>query len=373
MKKYKADIIFWITLIVILFGSYKLRGVVFPFYIGFGLAYLFNPIIKKVQLLIKNRILATITTLLLGLILFLGITALFANEISRDINRLGATFSNFREVNSKEIDESANWVKDNFDTYIQPLLDRGETKLDSISNEGISSVLEKDSLMHKIDFTELKKIGASIFNNEDKLGSNTEKETGVNWILVMFSSVGYFLYIIFSWPYFESKLALLNKRSKSERLSLIFSEVKSVFKAFFQQRGLIALIYSIYFVLSFYLIGIPGALILGLFAGVLCFIPYLQYIVLLPIALCCVILNMEGAMSYIFYLAISVGIFVIGSLLEELLLIPKIMKQENSINPAILLLSVAVFGELMGLFGVMFAVPFTILLKSYLKKIIFLN
>ena len=82
MKKYKADIIFWITLIVILFGSYKLRGVVLPFYIGFGLAYLFNPIIKKVQLLIKNRILATITTLLLGLISFLGITALFANEIS---------------------------------------------------------------------------------------------------------------------------------------------------------------------------------------------------------------------------------------------------------------------------------------------------
>ena len=75
----------------------------------------------------------------------------------------------------------------------------------------------------------------------------------------------------------------------------------------------------------------------------------------------------------VFYLAISVGIFVTGSLLEELLLIPKIMKQENSINPAILLLSVAVFGELMGLFGVMFAVPFTILLKSYLKKVIFLN
>lgn len=373
MKKYKADIIFWITLILILFGSYNLRGIVLPFYIGFGLAYVFNPIIKKVQLFVKNRVLATITTLLLSLVLFLGITAVFANEISRDINRLGATFSNFREVNSKEIDESANWVKDNFDTYIQPLLDRGENKLDSISNEGISSVLEKDSLMHKIDFTELKKIGASIFNNEDKLGNNTEKETGVNWILVIFSSVGYFLYIIFYWPYFESKLVLLIKRSNSERFSLIISEVKSVFKAFFQQRGLIVLIYSIYFVLSFYLLGIPGALILGLFAGILCFVPYLQYIVLLPIALCCVILNMEGAMSYIFYLVISVGIFVIGSLLEELLLIPKIMKQENSINPAVLLLSVAVFGELMGLFGVMFAVPFTILLKSYLKKVIFLN
>ena len=62
----------------------------------------------------------------------------------------------------------------------------------------------------------------------------------------------------------------------------------------------------------------------------------------------CVILNMEGEMSYLFYLAISFGIFVLGTLLEELLLIPKIMKQENSLNPAILLLTVAIFGDLKG-------------------------
>ena len=95
MKKYKADIIFWITLIALLFGSYQLRSVVLPFFIGCGLAYVFNPIIKKVQLLIKNRILATVTTLLLGLVLFLGVTALFANKIRRDVKMLGAIFFTF--------------------------------------------------------------------------------------------------------------------------------------------------------------------------------------------------------------------------------------------------------------------------------------
>jgi len=370
MKKYKADIIFWVTVVMILFCSYQLKNIVLPFYIALALAYFFNPFVELTQRLIKNRILAVTTTLLSSLILILGIVLLFTNEIVRDVNRLSSTFAHFKEVNSKEIDETAGWVKEQFGEYVQPLLENGGAHLDSLSNQDIGTLLSNDSLTSQIDVAALESIYDSLF--EDKVESTIEvkQKEGVNWFAIIFASFGYFLYIIYTWEYFSSRLSKVFSSTKESALGKMLLEVKDVFRLYFRQKGLMVLIYMAYFILSFYLLGLPGALLLGVLSGLLCFVPYLQYIMLLPIAICCIILNLEGDFSYIFYLGIAIGIFILGTLMEELILNPKVFKQENSINPAILMVSVAVFGELMGLFGIMLAVPMTILIKSYLKKIL---
>lgn len=370
MKKYRADIILWGTVVALLFCSYQLREIVLPFYIALVLAYIFNPFVLKIGKVIKNRILAVITTLLIALIFFFGLSFVFANEIARDVNRLGSTFAHFKEVNSEKIDESANWVKQHFSEYVEPVLKKGEGKIDSLANEDIGALIQNDSLVSQINFEELEGVYNSIFSSDSEEGA-IQEESGANWIVIILSSIGYFIYVIFTWEYFESRLKRISNRGEGSRLTLLLKEAKSVFKSFFLQRGLIVLIYIVFFIVSFYLLGLPGALILGLISGLLCFVPYLQYIMLFPIAICCIILNMEGEFSYIFYLSIAIGVFVIGTLLEELVLYPKIMKQSNSINPAILMVSIAVFGEVMGLFGVLLAVPMTILLKSYFKRILF--
>lgn len=368
MKKYKADIIFWLTLLVILFCSYQLKNVVLPFYVALGLAYIFNPLVKQVQKVIKNRVASVTVSIFSSLVLIVGILLIFTGEIVRDVNRLSSTFSHFKEVNSKEIDKTADWVKEQFGEYIEPLLNQGEVKLDSLSNEGVSGILSNDSLTSQIDIAGLESIYASLFSDSEK-GTTVEKEKdGVNWILVFLSSIGYFLYIIYTWGYFETRLNKIFKSNKESTLGKVLVEVKTIFKLYLKQKGLIVLIYMGYFILSFYLLGLPGALIIGVISGLLCFVQYLQYLMLLPIAICCIILNLEGEFSYLFYLSISAGIFILGTLIEELLLIPRIFKQENSINPAVLMISIAVFGELMGLFGIMLAVPMTILIKSYLKR-----
>ena len=368
MKKYKADIIFWLTLLVILFCSYQLKNVVLPFYVALGLAYIFNPLVKQVQKVIKNRVAAVTVSILSSLVIVVGVLLIFTGEIVRDVNRLSSTFSHFKEVNSKEIDETADWVKEQFGEYVEPLLNQGEVKLDSLSNEGISGILSNDSLTSQIDIAGLESIYASLFSDSEK-GTTVEKEKdGVNWILVFLSSIGYFLYIIYTWGYFETRLNKIFISNKESTLGKVLVEVKTIFKLYLKQKGLIVLIYMGYFILSFYLLGLPGALIIGVISGLLCFVQYLQYLMLLPIAICCIILNLEGEFSYLFYLSISAGIFILGTLIEELLLIPRIFKQENSINPAVLMISIAVFGELMGLFGIMLAVPMTILIKSYLKR-----
>ena len=372
MKKYKSDIVFWLVIIIALIGGYQLREVVLPFGLALLLAAGFAPLADLFQKLTKNRALAVSSALLSIIVAIASVLLLFTAEIIRDTNRLGNTFSQFAEVNSSEIDDSANWVKEQFDEYIQPLMNEGSIQLDSITNQGVSQLLENDSLVNQLNTDQLGAVYDLLFSGDEEVGEDEESDAGLSFIVVFFSAIGYFIYMIYTWGYFQSRLKLLTNQEKVGRIYETLKEVKKVFKTFFQQRGLIVLIYTGYFLLSFYLLGIPGALILGLLAGVLCFIPYLQYIMLIPIALLCVILNMEGDLGYFIYLGIAVVVFIIGTIVEELVLIPKIFKQENSLNPAVLMFALALFGETMGLFGIMLAVPFTIVAKSYLKKLLFI-
>ena len=333
------------------------------------MAMAFSPIVDWFQRFLKKRILAVSGALLSILIVFSSVILLFTSEIIRDVNRLGNTFNQFAEVNSKEIDESATWVKEQFDKYVQPVLKENEERLDSLYNQDISQILEKDSLIDQLDTDQLEVVYDALFGGGE-IEQVEEEDASLSWLVVFFSSIGYFLYMVFTWSYFKSRISLITQSDKIGPIAETLNEVKGVLKEFLKQRGSIVLIYTIYFILSFYLLGLPGALILGVISGVLCFIPYLQYFMLIPIALLCVILNMEGELGYFIYLGIAVIIFIIGTIVEELVLIPKIFKQENSLNPAVLMFALAIFGETMGLFGVMLAVPFTILAKSYLKRLL---
>ena len=369
LRKVKSDIIFWITILILLIIGYQLKEVVLPFVVAFLMSMAFSPIADWFQRFLKKRVLAVSGALLSILVILLSVLLVFTSEIIRDVNRLGDTFTQFAEVNSAEIDESATWVKEQFDKYVQPVLKENEKKLDSLYNQDISQILEKDSLMDQLNSDQLEVVYDALFGGGE-IEQVEEEGASLSWLVVFFSSIGYFLYMIFSWGYFKSRISLITQSDKIGPIAETLNEVKEVLKEFLKQRGSIVLIYTIYFILSFYLLGLPGALILGVISGLLCFIPYLQYFMLIPIALFCVILNMEGELGYFVYLGIAIGIFVIGTIVEELVLIPKIFKQENSLNPAVLMFSLAVFGETMGLFGVMLAVPFTILAKSYLKRLL---
>lgn len=369
LKKYKADIVFWLVIALGLIIGYQLKEVVMPFIVALIMAMAFSPLANWFQKLLKKRVLAVSSALVSVIIVITSILLIFTTEIIRDANRLGNTFTQFASVNSAQIDESAGWVKDKFDDYISPLIKEGEGKLDSISNQGFSQLVQSDSITNKLNTDQLSAVYNALFSSEESTKEEAE-ESELSWILVFFSSIGYFLYMIYTWSYFQTKINFLKENKKLGRISQVVFEFKTVFKAFLRQRGLIVLIYTLYFLISFYVLGLPGALILGLIAGLLCFVPYLQYVILIPIALFCVILNMEGELGYFFYLGISTAIFIVGTLVEELVLIPKIFKQENSINPAVLMFALAVFGETMGLLGIMLAVPFTILIKLYLKRLL---
>ncbi len=66
-------------------------------------------------------------------------------------------------------------------------------------------------------------------------------------------------------------------------------------------------------------------------------------------------------------------VFVVVQVIQDLLLVPKIMGKAMGLNPAIILLSLSVWGALFGLIGMIIALPLTTLLISYYKRFILQN
>jgi predicted PurR-regulated permease PerM len=114
----------------------------------------------------------------------------------------------------------------------------------------------------------------------------------------------------------------------------------------------------------------PGLIIMIIIIILLSYIPYLQYLALIPLAVGCLVLSTEHSQSFLLYYGIVVGVFVLASVIEELLLNPKIMEKNIGINPVILILALSVWSYLFGIRGLIIGIPMTSLFILYFKRFV---
>ncbi|MDG1145414.1 MAG: AI-2E family transporter, partial [Flavobacteriales bacterium] len=105
-----------------------------------------------------------------------------------------------------------------------------------------------------------------------------------------------------------------------------------------------------------------------LLIGLLNLVPYLQILGIIPVFLLCVLQSMETDTSVWVTIGSASIVFVVIQLLQELLLIPHIMNKATGLHPAIILLSLSIWGSLLGITGLILALPMSTLLLSYYKK-----
>ena len=79
---------------------------------------------------------------------------------------------------------------------------------------------------------------------------------------------------------------------------------------------------------------------------------------------------METGQNIWVSLGITALVFLVIQLIQESILIPKIMNKVTGLHPAIILLSLSIWGSLLGLTGLILALPITTLLLSYYKRFI---
>lgn len=141
-------------------------------------------------------------------------------------------------------------------------------------------------------------------------------------------------------------------------------DVKEAMNRYFRGQFLIAMIVGVLFAVGFLLVGLPMGVVLGLFIGVLNLVPYLQLISLPITAILCLVAASTGIDFWLIFWE-CMAVYVVVQCIQDLFLTPKIMGKAMGMNPAIILLSLSVWGSLLGFMGLIIALPLTSLLLSY--------
>ncbi len=345
-KEFTSDrvwrIFFSIAFVASILGIfYIIRSALYPFLIGWFIAAISMPIVRLYQfkLKIRNRLIS----MALGLITVLGILSiiilLVVPPAIAEIHKATDMVLRFEEqIRTNE------QLPDFIDKYLSHFINPDEL------------VKYLDS-QHIIDLT--KKYIPQLIDVASKAAMKL-----FNLIDIIFVM----LYAFFIMLYYEVMindffgLIPVKWRSKTRK---VFRDLADNTKRYFRGQSMVALIVGILFSIGFLIIGLPLAIPLGLFIGLLNMIPYAQIIGILPTLLLCALHSMDTSYSFWRLTAFCFLLFVIVQTLQDTIITPKIMGKVTGFNPAIILLCLSIGGVLFGITGVAMALPISTMLLSY--------
>ena len=365
IDKYKNEIIFAIFIVLFAVAFYFLYVMVIPFLIGITLAFKCLPVIVRISRFVGNRTLAT-SLLLAGITATLIMFAiLLAGYINRDFNRLQNSFQVLASQNKYKLDSAAAKIKgyaskiydfNNLETKILTQADSLKSIALGKGESGIDTKAIEDSF----------KAITSVFKQETK--PETTEKSGFSFMFIVIMSIGYFVLALFNIDYFDSIRKRYFRGRSEAKYQLIINDFNQSFVKYFALRTKIILWLSLIYLTVFFILDLPGFILITFFILILSYIPYIQYVMLVPIAIACLPLSIEGSHGFLFYYGIATGAFVLASLIEELVLNPLIMEKNMGMNPTIMVLALSVWGYAMGIPGLLLAIPLTSLILIYVKR-----
>ncbi|MFO7818346.1 MAG: AI-2E family transporter [Desulfovibrionales bacterium] len=329
-----------------------LSDVLIPFVIAFLLAYLINPIVSIVQKKIKNRTIAVLATLsVLGAATIL-VLQLVIPLIAQEINHLSTLLAKFIQDTNFQAR-----ARDKIPTEIWSIA------RDYLTHEKLVSLFE-DKNLWKIGHELGQKILPGIWQVLSGTANIILGLTGLFIILL------YLIFLLIDYEKFRRSWQDMLPRKHRNTVVNFIQDFNRHMNRYFRSQALIAAIVGIIFATGFSILGLPMAIILGLFIGLLNMIPYLQLLGAIPTFLLVVLHCLETGANFWIVLAATGGIFAIAQIVQDGFLVPKIMGKNMGLNPAMILLSLSIWGKLLGILGLLIALPMTCLLLAYYNKFI---
>ena len=332
------------VLVFIFFLINRLSGALLPFLIAWLLAYLLQPIVRlfQVKLRFKSLLLSIICTLILvlgsifGIIWFL--TPMVTNEISKLYELIGL-YTKGLNVNT-----------------LLPLAWQNEIR-QYLAHLNIQSMMQDENVMAVV-----KKIAPQLWN---LVNSSLNFVLGLAVIIIVML---YLVLILLNYDKLATGLFKIIPPNYRTLVTEIISDLENGMNRYFRGQALIALIVGVLFAIGFTIIQLPLAIVLGLFIGLVNMVPYLKIVGIIPTATMGLLRSVETGQSYgSIILGIAI-VFIVIQMIEDLILTPKIMGKVTGLNPAVILLSLSIWGSLLGIVGVIIALPLTTLIMSYYRR-----
>lgn len=324
----------------------RLSAVLLPFLIAWLIAYLLNPMVLFFQnkLKLKNRILSIFCTLLLFTVIFAGIIWFLTPLIINEIGKLSELVVRY----SKNL---------NITTFL-PLAWQNEIR-EYLWNLDIQTVLQDENIMNGI-----KKLAPQLWNI---INGSLSFLIGFAVIIIIFL---YTIFILLDYKKISEDWIEIIPPNQREIVLEVIHDLEEGMNRYFRGQALVAIIVGVLFSIGFTIIQLPLAIVLGLSIGLFNMVPYLQLVGVIPALLLALLKSAETGQSYWSVLLGLVIVFVIIQLIQDIILTPKIMGKVTGLNPAVILLSLSIWGSLMGVIGMIIALPMTTLMISYYKRFV---
>jgi predicted PurR-regulated permease PerM len=181
------------------------------------------------------------------------------------------------------------------------------------------------------------------------------------------------LYLVFILKDYESLsegwIQLIPKHYRPFTLQ-VTEDLKAGMNSYFRSQALIALLVGILFMIGFSVIKLPMAILFGFMVGLMNMVPYLQTVALIPALLLAAVKAAEYHQSFLWVAVSVLAVFALVQVIEEVFLTPRIMGKTTGLHPAVILLSLSIWGALLGVVGMILALPVTTILISYYNRFI---
>lgn len=324
----------------------RLSGVLLPFFLAWLIAYMLFPLVKFYQYKCKMRyrVVAVLAAIITVTLVLTGVFWVMIPPIIEESMRV-------KDLLIAYITDGVNLknIPDQIEDFLREHLSADDIKA-LVTHEGFISTIKETT--------------PKIWN---VLMSSFSALSGlVSFVMVLI----YTLFILIDYEKFtQGWPELLPYRYRHSVVKLV-ADVEEGMNKYFRGQGVVAFCVGILFSIGFLIIDFPMAVGLGMFIGLLNMVPYLQLIGFIPAIILAIVKAADTGQSFWLIMFLVVLVFCVVQLIQDTILTPKIMGKVMGLNAAIILLSLSIWGSLLGILGMIIALPMTTLLLTYYQRFV---
>ena len=322
----------------------RLSSVLVPFFLAWLIAYLLFPLVKFFQYRcrMRYRILGVFSAFLVVGLVLTGVFLLMIPPMVEESFRVKDLLVEYIGAN-----ERVSNIPGLIQQYVR----------DHLSVEEIQAVVTQGGFLDAIKAT-VPKVWDVI----------TQSISIVSSVFTLTMVMLYTLFILLDYEDICSGWPNLLPEKYRHFAKQLVGDVEDSMNKYFRGQAMVALCVGILFSIGFLIIGYPMAVGLGMFIGILNMVPYLQLLGFIPTILLAVVKAADTGQNFWIVLLMALAVFAVVQVIQDTLLTPKIMGHVTGLNSAIILLSLSVWGSLLGILGMIIALPMTTLLISYYQR-----
>ena len=333
-----------VILVAVYFLIQRLSSVLIPFLVAWLIAYLLYPIVCFIQYRchVKSRVLSIIITTLLIAGILVGGGYLIIPPIINEMAHLKDIIVEYATT-----DSTVTSVSGEVEQFIKHNIDLNEISK-ALTVQDVSQFLEE-----KVpQFFSI--ISSSV--------------SAIVGFIASLIAIIYIFFILVDYEIMAEGLFRLMPKGQRGLIHGILTDLQTGMNKYFRGQTIIAMCVGVLFSIGFLIIGFPMAIPLGLFIGFLNLVPYLQVVGFIPTLFLALLKAYDTGQNF-WGIILSVAIvFCVVQAIQDWVLTPRIMGKVTGLNPAVILLSLSIWGSLLGFVGLIVALPLTTLILSYYKR-----